>query len=103
MSSTTNEAVYRRLIEEGFNQGNLAVVDELVAPDALEHQRGIGGGPEGVKGTIKYLRGAFPDFKITIEEVISVGDKPGSASAAAAPTSGLSTATLRQGGMPSPM
>jgi predicted ester cyclase len=75
MSTTNNEAKYRRLIEEGFNQGNLGIVDELVAPDALEHQRGIGGGRDGVKGTIKYLRGAFPDFKITIEEVISVGDK----------------------------
>jgi len=75
MPTANNEAMYRRLIEEGFNQGRLEVVDELMAPDALEHQRGLGNGREGVKGTIKYLRGAFPDFKITIEEVASVGDK----------------------------
>jgi predicted ester cyclase len=76
VSAMTNEAVYRRLIEEGFNQGNLAVTDELIAPGALEHQRGTSGdGPEGAKNTITYLRAAFPDFRITIDEVVAVGDK----------------------------
>jgi predicted ester cyclase len=71
----SNEAIYRRIIEEGFNQGNLAVVDELVAPSAREHQRGAGDGIEGTKNTIKYLRSVFPDFKITIDEVVVSGDK----------------------------
>jgi predicted ester cyclase len=71
----SNEAIYRRLIEEGFNQGNLAVVDELMAPGAREHQRGAGDGIEGAKKTIMYLRSAFPDFKITIDEVVVSGDK----------------------------
>jgi len=75
MSGTSNEAMYRRLIEEGFNQGNLAVADELVAPNAQEHQRGSEDGPEGVKKTITYLRSVFPDFKITIDEVVVSGDK----------------------------
>jgi predicted ester cyclase len=72
---TANEAIYRRLIEEGFNQGNLAVVDELVAPNAREYQRGSGDGVEGTKNTIKYLRSAFPDFKLTIDELVVSGDK----------------------------
>jgi predicted ester cyclase len=72
---TANEAIYRRLIEEGFNQGNLAVVDELVAPGAREHQRGSGDGIEGTKNVIKYLRSAFPDFKLTIDELVVSGDK----------------------------
>ncbi|HSS93027.1 MAG TPA: ester cyclase [Candidatus Dormibacteraeota bacterium] len=42
MSTPSNEAIYRRLIEEAFNGGNLEVADELVAPGALEHQRGGG-------------------------------------------------------------
>lgn len=75
MTQPSNEAIYRRIIEEGFNQGNLAVADELVAPGAVEHQRGSGDGPEGLKRTISYLRSAFPDFKITIDEVAVVGDK----------------------------
>jgi predicted ester cyclase len=76
MTATSNEAIYRRIIEEGFNQGNLAVVDELVGANAIEHQRGgAGDGPDGVKRTISILRSAFPDFKITIDEVAAVGDK----------------------------
>ena len=75
MELNSNEALYRRLIDEGFNQGNLAVVDELVAPDAVEHQRGSESGQEGVKRTIRYLRSAFPDFAITIDEVVVDGDK----------------------------
>src|ERR1700674_2465313 len=71
----SHEAIYRRLIEEGFNQGNLAVVDELVAPGAREHQRGAKDGIDGTKGTINYLRSAVPDFKITIDEVVVSGDK----------------------------
>jgi predicted ester cyclase len=70
----SNEAIYRRMIDEGFNQGNLAVVDELVAPGAREHQRGARDGTEGTKATIKYLRSAFPDFKITIDELAVIGD-----------------------------
>src|SRR5581483_12360755 len=69
------EAVYRRLIDEVFNKGHLEVADELVAPGALEHQKSAGGpGPEGVKRTASYLRQVFPDFTITIEALVSVGD-----------------------------
>jgi predicted ester cyclase len=74
MTGSSHEAIYRRLIEEGFNQGNLAVADELVAPDAREHQRGSKDGSDGVKKTISYLRSAFPDFRITIDEVVVSGD-----------------------------
>jgi len=71
---TGSEAIYRRLIEEAFNQGNLSVVDELVAPGAREHQRGAEDGPEGTKKTVKYLRSAFPDFKIIIDDVLVSGN-----------------------------
>ena len=38
MSAVTNESIYRRVIEEGFNQGKMEIADELVAPGAVEHQ-----------------------------------------------------------------
>ena len=76
MAHPSNEAIYRRIIEEGFNQGNLAVADELVGPSAIEHQRGgAGDGPEGMKRTINILRSAFSDFTITIDEVVASGHK----------------------------
>lgn len=75
MSEKSNEAVYRRIIEEAFNKGNLAVVDELVSQDAIEHQRGSKPGRDGVKQTVRFLRTAFPDFTITIAELVADGDK----------------------------
>ena len=75
MNPTTNESIYRRIIEEGFNQGRLEIADELVAPGAAEHQRGSADGPEGLKKTINILRSAFPDFKLTITELVAVGDR----------------------------
>ena len=72
----TNEQVYRRLVDEVFNQGRLDVADELVAPDCVEHQRGgLGDGPDGVKRTAKMLRSAFPDFSLTIADLAVDGDK----------------------------
>lgn len=70
-----NESLVRRLLEEGFNKGNLSIVDELVAVDQKEHQRDHRDGREGVKEVIRSLKEAFPDFTFTIEELIGVDDK----------------------------
>lgn len=73
--SETNEALYRRLIEEVFNRGHLEVADELVAAASVEHQvSGMGDGPDGVKRTASSLRRSFPDFNLTIEAMASDGD-----------------------------
>jgi predicted ester cyclase len=72
----TNEQLYRRLIEEVFNQGRMEVAGELIAPHSIEHQRGgMGDGPEGVKRTATILRSAFPDLSLTIQDLIVDGDK----------------------------
>jgi predicted ester cyclase len=71
-----NKQVFRRLIEEGFNNGNLAGLDELFAANFREHQDGmLPPNLEGVKGAIRSLRAAFPDLMLTIEEIIADGDK----------------------------
>lgn len=69
-----NVAIVRRLMDEGFNQGNLAVCDELVSPDAVEHQRGNQPGAEGVKAVINSLRSWFSDFRIEIEDIAAQDD-----------------------------
>ena len=59
------EALVRRLIEEGFNEGNLDVADELISPEIVEHQNfgpNHAPGAEGVKAVITSLRRAFPTF-----------------------------------------
>lgn len=65
------EALVRRLIEEGFNEGNLDVADELISADFVEHQNfgpDHARGAEGVKAVIASLRRAFSDFHLEIDD-----------------------------------
>ena len=76
MAGHDNEKLYRRLIDEVFNQGRMDVADELVAPDCVEHQAsGMGDGPEGVKRIATTLRNAYADFTLTIEDLAVDGNR----------------------------
>ena len=75
MSTQQNQEVLRRVIEEGFNKGNYDALDPLFAPDYQEHQFGLKTTLEGMKQDIHYLRTAFPDFHLAIEDMIAEGDK----------------------------
>ncbi len=71
------ETVVRRLIDEGFSAGRLAVTDELIADDLLEHQdygADHAPGAEGVRAVIRSLKRAFPDFRLEIQDVVVAGD-----------------------------
>jgi predicted ester cyclase len=76
MSEEQNKKVFERVIEEAYSKGNVAVLDEAFAPNFVEHQAGIAPPTaEGVKRSIGFIRGAFPDMKLTIEEMIASGDR----------------------------
>src|SRR5919202_5107024 len=72
-----NKTVFRRYIEEVWNQGRLELADEIFdrylahQPDGPTLERG----PEDVKRFVGEFRVAFPDLHITIEEQIAEGDK----------------------------
>lgn len=75
---TQNERLVRRLIEEGFNQGHLDVLAEVLHPAYVEHQPVMEGIPptaEAVRATILSLRTGFPDLHLDIREVDAVGDR----------------------------
>lgn len=76
MTADQMRAVAYRVIEELWNQGNLAVADELYAPEYVDHNAppGTPAGPEGVKLGVQMTRAAFPDLHITAEHVIVEGD-----------------------------
>ena len=75
MSTEENKANDRHAIEEGWNQGNTAVFDELLTPDYVGHDpSGPVHGPEGFKQFYATYRTAFPDTTITIEDQIAEGD-----------------------------
>jgi steroid delta-isomerase-like uncharacterized protein len=73
-----NKELVRRLYEEGFNQGDLDVVDELVSPDVVTHNPIILDAPEGpdsVRGGIEMIRQSFPDIEVEILDMIAEGDR----------------------------
>jgi len=73
---TTNSDIFRVLIEEGFGKGNIAVFDKYSSEDFIEHQYGFNPpNVESVKKAILSLHNAFPDFSMTVEDMIAEGDK----------------------------
>ena len=71
-----NKAQFRRTYEEGLNRGDLAVADELIDPECLDHEAHPGGdrGPESMRALITMLRTAFPDLHFAIEHLVAEGD-----------------------------
>jgi steroid delta-isomerase-like uncharacterized protein len=74
MSTEKNKASVRRFIEEAFNKGNLAVVDETIAPNYVYHSFQDVKGTEGMKQFITMMRTTFPDLHITIDDIVAEGD-----------------------------
>ena len=77
MSTTeANKATVQHLYEQLFNQGNLSVADEVIAPDFINHAAppGSNRGPESMRQLITMLSTAFPDMHYTVEELVAEGD-----------------------------
>lgn len=72
-----HESVARRWHEEALNQGNLAVIDEIVAPDVLHRSVTFTDltGAAGVKQNLGNALASFPDIAYTIEDVITEADR----------------------------
>ena len=77
MSPVENKAVVRRWFAE-TDKGNYAIVDELCAPNYVDHNPPLPGMPVGRAGVHRanaVLRAAFPDTVHTIEDQVAEGDK----------------------------
>ncbi len=77
MAAEGNKAIIRRFVEEVQNGGDLAAVDELTAPGYVNHSAppGVPGDREGLKQLTAMFRRAFPDGRMTIEEMVAEGDR----------------------------
>lgn len=74
MSIEANKAIVRGYVEL-WSTGNLALADEVLAADFVDHTHpNQAPGPEGVKRAVKAFREGFPDARITIEQMIGEGD-----------------------------
>ncbi len=76
MGVAENKALVRRFLDEGFEKGDMAVVDELIAEDAVDHEAppGLPPGREGIKMFLNMFRSAFSDLRFEIEDEIGEGD-----------------------------
>ena len=77
MTTETNKAIVRRLLEEVFPAADLGALDEIVAPDLVDHSP-VPGQPAGVEGVRHVLRGlhaGYSDLQITIDDLFGEGDR----------------------------
>jgi len=75
--SEANKNVVRRLFEEVWNKGNLSVADVLFAQNYSHHDSStpeFGRGPESEKKRVTLYRTAFPDVRLTFEDMIAEGE-----------------------------
>jgi steroid delta-isomerase-like uncharacterized protein len=78
MSTQSNIAASRRILEECFNEGRLDVVDEVCAPDIVQHDPSMpsdGHGTDDVKDQIRMYRAAFSDLEITVDDIFASRDE----------------------------
>ena len=75
MSAETNKQLVQHTYAALFNSGNLALADELVSADFVNHDAPphVPGGPEGLRQIVVLLRTAFPDLSYETKEVIGEG------------------------------
>jgi len=71
-----NKALVRRLVD-AWNTRNLAALDELIAPDCIDHYATAGetrGRDWYKQDLVDFIKG-FPDSQWAVEDIIGEGDK----------------------------
>ncbi|QNK80406.1 ester cyclase [Nakamurella sp. PAMC28650] len=74
---TTQENIAaQQAFGEAINSGNLVALDDLVAPECVDHDPAPsqGPGPEGFRAFFTQMRTAFPDLHIEVEHLTAAGD-----------------------------
>jgi len=74
VSLEENKAVIRKFETEAINKHNPDMLDELMAPDYVDHPLQIRGLEASKQSLITHIKG-FPDWHETIEDLIAEGDK----------------------------
>lgn len=75
-SAEANLELARRWTEDVWSGQDLAVIDELLAPDAVHHGAAFPDvqGPEAVAEAVGRQLAAFPDIGLTVDAAVSEGD-----------------------------
>lgn len=75
MTTEYKKEAFRQVVIEAFSKGNYTVLHQYFPPTFVEHQFGLHPTVEGLQADIQFLRSAFPDFSLTIEDMVEEGDK----------------------------
>ena len=77
MSVEENKAVIRRYIEELWGQGNMALEDDLLDRSLVDHNPSPGMTPDyaGHHQILTIFRAAFPDIRMTLDDLVAEGDR----------------------------
>jgi predicted SnoaL-like aldol condensation-catalyzing enzyme len=75
-SGEANKTIVRRVFEEAVNGNNPAVIDELYAPDFVDHAASPdqAPGPEGIKQVIADFHALLPDVHVMVDAIVAEGD-----------------------------
>src|SRR6266700_1714809 len=73
MTTDDNKALVQRFYDEVINQKNLAALDQFVSPNAVNHTVPAGL-PQGPSQFLGLHLNAFPDVKVTVEDLLADGD-----------------------------
>jgi steroid delta-isomerase-like uncharacterized protein len=78
--SEENKALVQRWFDEVWNKGRAELINEMFAADGVAH--GLSDdpshpiiGPAGYTPFYEVFRGAFPDIRVVVEDMIAEGDK----------------------------
>lgn len=76
MTPEEGNALINRFYDEGWNANSLAVYDELVTDDFVDHQAmpGLPPGRAGFVALNVMFRSAFPDVWVTVDDIVTEGD-----------------------------
>lgn len=75
VSTEENEEIVRQFVEQFINEGNYGVAERFLAEDVHDYTPlGETTGREALVETAKEVGTAFPDFGITLEEIVADGD-----------------------------
>ena len=79
MSEELNKAIVRRIWKEVWQEGNLAMINELIDTNYILHaypeDLAYGSGVEGFGKLVSTNRANLPDGQLTIDDLIAEGDK----------------------------
>jgi steroid delta-isomerase-like uncharacterized protein len=74
--SEANKTAMRQFFQRVYNDGDVAFLDEITAPNFVSHDRG---NPtqdrDGVKQIVAAIKAAFPDVQFTADDVLAEGDR----------------------------